>query len=80
MNLPLLAWCAAGVIAGAGHAASIWRNARGRRPGRGAGPRMLAVALVLFGSALAGQLLPVAAGWAAGLFVTGVLLAARRSV
>ena len=68
-----LAWIAVGIAVGGAHAAALWRAANGTGAAGGAGLRMLLVAVVLVGAAYAGALLPVAAGWASGLLVTGVL-------
>jgi hypothetical protein len=69
-----LTWAAIGMAAGGAHAAALWwATHRIGQSGYGAGLRMLLVAAVLVGAASMGALLPVAAGWASGLFATTVL-------
>ena len=77
MTLASPLWLTAGVVLGGLHAASLWQAAR-RVSGTMAATgvmRLLVIATVLVGAALAGGLLPVGMGWGIGLLVsTGLVL------
>jgi len=75
-------WLAVGLIAGGLHAGSLWYAARHAQSLAAASGmlRLVLVAIVLVGAALAGGLLPACAGWGVGFAaVAGIYLLGSRS-
>jgi len=70
-------WLTVGVVVGGLHAAWLWHGARRASSMMAAigMVRLLCMALILVGAALAGSLLPVCMGWGVGFLVcTGFVL------
>jgi hypothetical protein len=77
-----LLWLGAGLIVGGLHAASLWHAARRvsyTLVATGA-LRLLVIALLLVGAALAGGLLPVCVGWGVGFLVSARLMLHRSKM
>ena len=75
-------WLTAGVVVGGLHAAWLWQAARRASSMMAAIAmvRLLGVAVVLVGAALAGSLLPMCMGWAVGfLLFSGFALSRSKA-
>ncbi len=79
MKLDISIWVAVGAIAGIIHSFSLWR-ATNRTPVWRTGFRLLAVGALFTVAALAGGIVPAAAGWIFGFPVTALFLYVRKSI
>jgi hypothetical protein len=70
-------WPLAGLTAGLGHAAALWRTAHRPRADSVAAARMPLIFALLAGATMSGRLLPALGGWAGGLAATAAWLVAR---
>ena len=78
MTAMFVLWLLIGVATGVLHAFALWGAAH-RMTGRIGLPwRLPLVGAALVAAALVGGILPTAAGWAAGLATTGVVLLVRQ--